>query len=90
MEDDMARVQMDETNSAQVIDTGPLEADVMQARMTLTERDLMDRMVSVRRQLSSAALDSDRTPYDLERLTRDLTVLHARLTMLRQLRDGLL
>lgn len=83
---------MDEQNSVQVpgqvIDTGPLPADLMHARMTLTERDLMDRMAQLRRQLRDAA--EDLAVMQVVRLSDELQTLHARLQMLRQLRDGLL
>lgn len=69
-----------------VVDTGPHPFDVLQARMTLQERELMDRMDSLRRDLQEGALELPAAR--LAQLTDSLRLLDARLSTVRQLRGG--
>lgn len=67
----------------QVIDTGPLPIDVLQARMTLLERETLDRMEQVREDLARAAAQS--SPGRLMQWVEALVRLEARLDALRTL-----
>lgn len=66
------------------VDTGPQPIDVLEARMTLLERDLMDRMDQLRTDLQRAALES--TPARLQQWVDSLQLTEARLQQVRQLR----
>lgn len=81
--------RMDEANTVQqapgqMIDTGPLPLEVLQARMTLLERELMDRMDQLRLQLTAGALEA--SPRRLAQMADQLQAVEQRLEMVRQLR----
>lgn len=68
----------------QLVDTGPTEQDVLQARMVLAERELRDRLQELRRQLAMEAPDSSCAR--LAQVTGHLVNVEQRLVQLRQLR----
>lgn len=68
----------------QMVDTGPTEQDVLQARMVLAERELMDRMTTLRQQLAAEAAET--SPPRLQQLVGHLVNVEQRLVQLRQLR----
>lgn len=80
---------MDEQNTAQqvpgvLVDTGPTDQDVLQARMVLEERSLMDRMATLRKALADEAAET--SPPRLQQMVQHLVNVEQRLVQLRQLR----
>jgi hypothetical protein len=79
-----------QTNGAQqapgvAVDTGPTPLDVLEARMTLQERELMNRMEQMRVQLAQAA--ANEPPHRITHLAQSLELLNARLDLVRSLRS---
>lgn len=68
----------------QLVDTGPMPLEVLQARMTLLERELMDRMDHLRTELQRVALEA--SPRRLAQTVDALQAAEQRLQMVRQLR----
>lgn len=68
----------------ELVDTGPMPLDVLLARMTLLERELLDRMVSLRQQLAEGA--QNQPPRRLAQLVESLQLVEQRVEMVRQLR----
>jgi hypothetical protein len=79
-----------QTNQAQevpgvLVDTGPTPLDVLEARMTLAERVLLDRERVLRQNLQE--MTAEGSPAHLAQLTESLRLVEARLQQLRQMRS---